>query len=345
MRQKKHARKNNTTKALVKRRKEQTNIMLIIGILIVVAAFAAIIFLGIKNNSGSLINSYPMTTIVQSNQTQNLPAIFATPPKLDASHVPFNAISNQFSASNLSFTLNAKWGSAAKKMVDAGALNVSSLSSILIQSGQPLTKAEKAILNGTYQGNIVLNSTDSQFVLDVLWGIGINNNNPIVNNGPLTNSGNNPNYFASTGGYTPLGKYQIGGLNLIPMTSSQQSVVNSVAYGSYRPCCNNPTAFPDCNHGAAALALVELMASQGNSLNATFEAVKNFDSLYFASTEYLNAIYFASQGVSWANAPAQEVVSFNFSSYSGSTYVQQYLSAYKLLPGQNNNGGQVACGV
>lgn len=38
--------------------------------------------------------------------------------------------------------------------------------------------------------------------------------------------------------------------------------VEEVAAAVYRPCCNNHTPFPGCNHGMAMLGLLELMAPQ-----------------------------------------------------------------------------------
>ena len=50
---------------------------------------------------------------------------------------------------------------------------------------------------------------------------------------------------------------------LIALTAEEQDLVNRVSLNIYRPCCNNPTYFPDCNHGMAMLGLLELMAAQG----------------------------------------------------------------------------------
>jgi hypothetical protein len=40
----------------------------------------------------------------------------------------------------------------------------------------------------------------------------------------------------------------------------QQKRLEEVTIGVFRPCCDNPHAFPDCNHGMAMLGLLELMA-------------------------------------------------------------------------------------
>ena len=43
----------------------------------------------------------------------------------------------------------------------------------------------------------------------------------------------------------------------------------------YRPCCDNATHFPDCNHGMAMLGLLELMAAQGASEEEMFAAARD----------------------------------------------------------------------
>ncbi|MCL5011288.1 MAG: hypothetical protein M1594_00090 [Candidatus Marsarchaeota archaeon] len=272
---------------------------------------------------------------------QAMPPLFNNPPKTKT--INFNQVESEVVPTQ-GYVLPIKWGDSVKKLVDSGALNVTALSSILQQSGQPLTIEELQILNGTNNENITINSNNTLFDLYVLWGIGISDNNTIINNGPLMQNGN-PNNFASTGGYLPLGNLMIGQLNLINLTTSQQSIANEAAFNSYRPCCDNPTGFPDCNHGAAALGLIELMASQGNDINSTFEAVKDFNSYQFTQQYVEEGVYFASQGADWNSVPASTVVNYNFSSATGSGYVMQYLQKYNLLSQPASSSGDASCGV
>ncbi|MDE1825012.1 MAG: hypothetical protein KGH61_01105 [Candidatus Micrarchaeota archaeon] len=120
-------------------------------------------------------------------------------------------------------------------------------------------------------------------------------------------------------------------------------VVTSIAFTAYRPCCDNPTAFPDCNHGAAALALVEMMVSQGNSVNATYQALKEFNSFYFTQYYLYDAIFFKSHGIGWDNVPASYILGYNFSSLSGAVHAAQYGQKYNLLPQSSNGGSSASC--
>lgn len=235
------------------------------------------------------------------------------------------------------YMLSAKWGAAPRTLVESGALNVSSLSAILGQAGQQLTPDELNILNGTSTENITINSTNARFVLYLLWAIGINNNDTIINKGPLMHFGGDPNQLASTGGYAPLGKLSLGQLSLVSLTPAQQSISDYVASNTYRPCCNNPTMFPDCNHGAAALGLIELMASQGSNQSAIFKSVEDFNVMEFPGQYITIAKYLKMKGSSWNATPASTVLSSNFSSALGFSQVQAYVSAHQ-------NGGQPAGG-
>ncbi len=274
-------------------------------------------------------------------QQQTLPPLFNNPPKTNTVNV--NQLEGEVIPAQ-GYVLPVKWGKSAKELVDSGALNITALSSILQQSGQPLTAEELQILNGTSDENITINANNTLFDLYVLWGVGISNNNSIINSGPLMQNGN-PNNFASTGGYLPLGNLMIGQLNIMNLSSNEQTIAEQVAFNSYRPCCDNPTGFPDCNHGAAALGLIEIMASQGNSLNATFEAVRDFNSFQFTQQYMEEAVFFASQGQDWNAVPASTVVNYNFSSATGSSYVMQYIQKFGLVQSQGASGSSASCGV
>lgn len=316
----------------------------LIVVIIIVGFIMGVYFLNSNSNLHSNKSNSPTSSNINIlTQTNSTKSINIT--QLQSQVLPSNG-----------FVLPAKWGDIVHEAVLANVINVKNLSLILNYSKEPLTPSEMRILNGTSTANIILNSSDALFVVDVLWGVGINNNNPIISNGSISQYNNytytvngitkiyteTPYDYASTGGYGALGNLQLGKLNLISLTPQQQDLANFVAMHSYRPCCNNPTSFPDCNHGAAALALVEIMASQGNGVNATFTAVKDFNSLYFTQQYIYDAIYLASQGTSWNNVSPSIVTGYNFSSYSGASKVQQYVQQ-KLISKVGGSGAIASC--
>ncbi len=239
--------------------------------------------------------------------------------------------------------LDAQWGDAAAQLVSAGALNISSLPGLLASSGEPLTQEQLKILNGSSTSKVTLGSQDALFTLYVLWALGINNKNDILSKGPVSMI-NDPYRLASTGGYGPLGRLQLDGLSVVSLSAAQQNLAEQVAYNAYRPCCDNPAAFPDCNHGAAQLGLIELMASQGRSSAEIFSALQKFNEFYYASYYSKAAVYLGStQHVAWDSVPASTVMSKNISSYSSMAYMEQYLQNNNMLP--QSGSGSSSCGV
>ncbi|GIW64406.1 MAG: hypothetical protein KatS3mg092_0339 [Patescibacteria group bacterium] len=95
------------------------------------------------------------------------------------------------------------------------------------------------------------------FCLNFFWAAGLANKSKILTEGEITQYGKDQiGNFASTGGWSlaksqPMDYY--ANFNLISLTDEQEKLVEKVSVNIYRPCCNNSTAFPDCNHGMALL--------------------------------------------------------------------------------------------
>ena len=94
--------------------------------------------------------------------------------------------------------------------------------------------------------------------------------------------------FASTGGWTlaqgdVMNHYSMH--SFITLTPEQQVLVEKISKEIFRPCCNNSTYFPDCNHGMAMLGLLELMASQGTSEAEMYKIAKEVNSYWFPEVQ------------------------------------------------------------
>lgn len=236
---------------------------------------------------------------------------------LDSNKIDLNKLQEEVLPSK-GYVFQIKWGNLGKKLVEDGVIDEVKLTKALT-GGDTLPEEYKKYLDGSDQPQIELNASNAQFWVDVLWGLGLANKNEILEKGPMVEGGNIAN-FASTGGWTigkkgPMevySKYQY-----ISLTPEQQTVVKEIADGVYRPCCGNSTAFPDCNHGMAALALIELMVSQGFSKEEIYKTVLAFNSYWFPQT-YLDISYhFAKNGKDWKQVPASEILSKTFSSAMG----------------------------
>ena len=242
------------------------------------------------------------------------------------------------------FALSVSYGDLGLQLIEAGVIDYDAFAGIYENSGNPLTPAQIGILKQGSDEQIVISAENAHFLLNFFWAVGLASKNSILTEGPMVRySEGQIDRFASTGGWT-LAKKPVTGfyasMDLIPLTAEQQTLVEEAAAAVYRPCCNNHTLFPDCNHGMAMLGLLELMASQGTSVDEMFEAAKYVNAYWFPQQTLETAIYLQSnEGIDFAEADARLVVSNKFSSASGASMVHESLQANGLLketPGQGS---------
>jgi len=124
------------------------------------------------------------------------------------------------------------------------------------------------------------------------------------------------------------------------LTPEQQSLVDKVSRGIYRPCCGNSTHFPDCNHGMAMLGFLELMASQGVSEQDMWKAALAVNSYWFPDTYITIATYMKEKkGVEWSDVNPQEMLGIEYSSSSGF----RSISSQVTVPSSSRSSN--GCGV
>jgi hypothetical protein len=121
-------------------------------------------------------------------------------------------------------------------------------------------------------------------------------------------------------------------------------MVETVAAGVFRPCCNDPTIFPDCNHGMAMLGLLELLAANGADERGLFEAAKSANAFWFPQQMLEVATYFqAVKDVDFADLDARTAVGSTYFSGSGFQSVNAWLADNGLIRQAPSQGG--SCGV
>jgi hypothetical protein len=131
---------------------------------------------------------------------------------------------------------------------------------------------------------------------------------------------------------------------ILPLNQAQQKRLEEVASAVYRPCCNNPTHAPDCNHGMAMLGLLELMASQEASIDEMFDAAKYVNAFWYPQqTLEIATLFKANNQLEFDQIDARKLVGKEYSSGSGFQAVHQWLSSNGLLEQAPDSGG--SCGV
>ncbi len=241
------------------------------------------------------------------------------------------------------------WGDLGWKMVEAGVIDKDKFESLYRERGG-FSEADKRLLYGTNNKNLIITKENSGMMLNILWAFGLANKNLILTEGPMMTYGGaglpaealaKAGNFASTGGWT-LAKgdamEHYGAHSFVELTYEQQALVEKVAKNIYRPCCDNPTHFPDCNHGMAMLGLLELMAAQGASEREMYRAALEANTYWFPSQYETIKSFFAQKGVNWEKADPKEVISAEYSSASGFRKVMS-----QVEPQEKKSG--TGCGI
>lgn len=237
------------------------------------------------------------------------------------------------------FTLPISWGDLGPRLIAAGVIDEKKFRETV-----NLNSDEEKILKEGTEAPILINADNSQFVVDLLWAIGLAQKSDVYTEGPMGQEykkevGN----FASTGGWT-LAKGDavnyLGKFELLDLSPEQQKRVSEIAKNVYRPCCGNSTWFPDCNHGMAALAAIEMMVAKNLSDKEIYQNVLKLNSFWFPGTYLTTATYFLRQGIPWEKVDAKRVLSAEFSSGQGAARI-----AEEVNPVPVKGGGGGGCGA
>jgi hypothetical protein len=246
------------------------------------------------------------------------------------------------------YQLDVKFGDIGPQLLAAGAVDYDAFVEVYKNAGQPLSEEQLRILTEGSDAEIVFDQENVYFLLNFFWALGLANENPILTEGPMVEySEGQIERFASTGGWTISSKpitELYASAEILPLSAEQQKRVDEVSQDVYRPCCNNPTNFPDCNHGMAMLGMLELLAYNGASEDEMFEAAKYANAYWFPQQTLEIALFHKStQDLNFSELNSREVVGPNFSSGSGFQAVHQWLTSNGVLAGSSGGGNR--CGV
>ncbi len=167
---------------------------------------------------------------------------------------------------------------------------------------------------------IKITAENAPFMVTVFWAVGLANKNSLLEELTVTRPQMELMRLASTGGWTLGAKPAeelYSNFDIISLTPTQEKLVSDLAQGIYRPCCDNSTAFPDCNHGIALLGLMQLMAANDFSREEILKAALKFNSFWFPQHYLKTALLFHLRGMDWDKVNPQEVLSDRYSSGSG----------------------------
>lgn len=237
-------------------------------------------------------------------------------------------------------------GDVIPQMVTLGIIDLDKLQKLFEGRGG-IGQEIMDMLTKTSDIPLTITQDNQSFLVTLLWPLGLANKMDVNRQSQV--AGSNLFNFASTGGWT-LGKERNGGAyfnkyELVPLTSEQEVRVRTLAENIYRPCCNNSAFFQDCNHGSAALAIIELGVAAGQSDEEIYKNVLVFNSYWFSGNYLEMALYFEKvKGQDFASLSPAMLLSQDYS--SGSGWAKNVHSELAKIPGfaptgQNGSG----CGI
>ncbi len=243
---------------------------------------------------------------------------------------------------NSGYSINLKWGDIGKQLVLTGAIDLTKFKETY---KDPQYQEILTYLTETKDQGITITPQNSYFWINTLWALGLVQKSDVLDKGiMMTQYKKDIGSFASTGGWTlgskPATKLY-SSVAIIPLTPAQNQIVNQIAANIYRPCCGNSTAFPDCNHGMAMLALIELMINQGYPETEIYKAALAFNSYWFGQTYMDLAYYFKTkQNLDWDKVDPKVVLSAQYSSAQGYQAIKKEIEG---APQQGQSAG--SCGA
>lgn len=223
------------------------------------------------------------------------------------------------------YILTIQWRDIGKKLLDTGTIDKTKYQQLF--ASEPESQKHMWHLVNVSKDYMTINEKNAHFMVNTLWAAGLVNKSKILDEGSMKeNSRGNMMGYASTGGWT-LGSKTANELfsseSIISLTQEQEELVKKIAQNIFRPCCNNPTDFPDCNHGMAALGYIEIAVKQGVSEKQIYNEVLMLNAFWFPQNYVDLALYMETQGTAWENVDAKKALSAQYSSARGMDNIQQ----------------------
>lgn len=239
------------------------------------------------------------------------------------------------------YKTSLKWKDLGKRLVEAGAIEKGKFEASVTSDADG--KDHMKYMDGDSEDNIGISEKNAHFVVNFFWALGLVNKSKVLDEGPMKVGDTPTANFASTAGWT-LGTKPAMELYssqaIIPLTAEQQELVKKIAENVFRPCCGNSTAFPDCNHGMAALGYIEWAVYNGLPENQIYKDLLAFNSFWFPQNYVEMAAYFDKQGTKWKEVDPKLALGRDYSSAQGAQKIKQ---AVQSVPGITSQGG--GCGV
>lgn len=243
----------------------------------------------------------------------------------------------------IAVTVFIKWTPA--RVETAAKTKQSNTTAILADGGKilPLEAEKKMLETLIANGSIDPDKLPEVTELNLLWAFGLANKNLVLARGPIADVRyGGPTNMASVGGWTVTTGSVMDHYDkhsLVTLTADQQNLVEKMARDIYRPCCNNSTYFPDCNHGMAMLGLLEYLAASGATEDQMWNAAITANMNWFPDQYETIAQYLKIKGIDIKTVTPQMLLGAEYSSGSG------FAKIVAQVPQSQQQRGGSGCGV
>ncbi|MBI1999499.1 MAG: hypothetical protein HYS74_02530 [Parcubacteria group bacterium] len=223
------------------------------------------------------------------------------------------------------------WEDIGRRLVLLGVLDESMFRRIYGGQDEALDPRIEGLLSGSDARGIGMGADTANETLTLLWAFGLANESVVLRDGPMGDPRyGGPMRFASTGGWTLARGAVEDHYNkhaLVTLTDGETELLKRVAANVYRPCCNNPTLFPDCNHGMAMLGLLELLIAGGATEDELYAYALAANALWFPDV-YDMLLAYAKQAADHGTIlTARDLVGREYASADGVARVREKLSS------------------
>ncbi|PIR46531.1 MAG: hypothetical protein COV07_03840 [Candidatus Vogelbacteria bacterium CG10_big_fil_rev_8_21_14_0_10_45_14] len=221
-------------------------------------------------------------------------------------------------------SLTLRFGNKGQMLVREGVIDKDKLSAIYEGRGG-IPEEIRGVLLGKIE-ELVITEENAGIALNFLWALGLANKSKVLSDGQMMN----PRYggaenFASTGGWTlsrGVAMDHYGMHDLVDLSVKGEKRVENVASNIYRPCCDNHTAFPDCNHGMAMLGALSLLGKLDASEDQMYEVAYKLNRMWFPGEyAHLNSYLEKEKKI----ASIEQMVGMKYMSASGHATIMKSL--------------------